>query len=174
MKLRILTATLLVAALPILCADSKKQPGYDRLVKELRHELVMLPYYSVFDNLAYKVDGNTVTLYGQVTRPTLKSDAERAVKSIEGVEAVDNQIQVLPLSPSDDRIRMAVYRTIYGQPSLQRYAMGAVPPIHIIVNNGNVTLEGVVNNEADKNIAGIQANTVPGVFGVKNNLVVEK
>src|SRR6267143_5179210 len=148
-------------------ADNK---GYDRLVKEVRHELVMLPYYNVFDNLSFKVDGSTVTLMGQVTRPTLKSDAERVVKSIEGVDRVINNIQVLPLSPNDDRIRMAVYRAIYSQPALQRYGMQAVPPIHISVNNGNVTLEGVVASEGDKNIANIQANGVSGVFSVKNNL----
>ena len=113
----------------------------------------MLPYYGVFDNLAYRVDGNTVTLLGQVTRPTLKSDAENVVKDIEGVERVNNQIEVLPLSPMDDRIRMATYRAIYSAPGLDRYAMQAVPPIHIIVNNGKVTLEGVVANEADKNMA---------------------
>jgi len=155
-------------------AYSADNRGYDRLVKEVRHELVMLPYYNVFDNLAFKVDGSTVTLMGQVTRPTLKSDAERVVKSIEGVDKVVNKIEVLPLSPNDERIRMAVYRAIYGNTSLQRYGLQAVPPIHIIVNNGNVTLEGVVANEADKNIANLQANGVPGVFSVKNNLRVEK
>ena len=148
--------------------------GQERLIKEVRHELVMLPYYNVFDNLAFKVDGSTVTLMGQVTRPTLKSDAERVVKSIEGVDKVVNKIEVLPLSPNDERIRMAVYRAIYGNTSLQRYGLQAVPPIHIIVNNGNVTLEGVVATEADKNIANLQANGVPGVFSVKNNLRVEK
>ena len=155
-------------------AYSADNRGYDRLVKEVRHELVMLPYYNVFDNLAFKVDGSTVTLMGQVTRPTLKSDAERVVKSIEGVDKVVNKIEVLPLSPNDERIRMAVYRAIYGNTSLQRYGLQAVPPIHIIVNNGNVTLEGVVATEADKNIANLQANGVPGVFSVKNNLRVEK
>lgn len=145
-----------------------------RLQKEVRHELVMLPYYGVFDNLAFKVDGARVTLLGQVTRPTLKSDAENVVKRIEGVEAVDNQLEVLPLSPNDDRIRMAVYRAVYGQSSLNRYAMQAVPPIHIIVRNGNVRLEGIVSNEGDKNIAGIQANGVSGVFDVKNELRVER
>jgi len=155
-------------------AYSADNRGYDRLVKEVRHELVMLPYYNVFDNLAFKVDGSTVTLMGQVTRPTLKSDAERVVKSIEGVDKVVNKIEVLPLSPNDERIRMAVYRAIYGNTSLQRYRLQAVPPIHIIVNNGNVTLEGVVATEADKNIANLQANGVPGVFSVKNNLRVEK
>jgi hyperosmotically inducible periplasmic protein len=145
----------------------------DRITREVRHELVMLPYYGVFDNLAYKVDGNTVTLFGQVTRPTLKSDAEHAVKGIEGVERVNNQIEVLPLSSMDDRIRIAEYRAIFSQPGLDRYAMQAVPPIHIIVNNGRVTLEGVVANEADKNLAGVKANGVSGVFAVNNNLRVE-
>jgi hyperosmotically inducible periplasmic protein len=145
----------------------------DRITREVRHELVMLPYYGVFDNLAYRVDGNTVTLFGQVTRPTLKSDAEHAVKDIEGVERVNNQIEVLPLSPMDDRIRMAEYRAIFSQPGLDRYAMQAVPPIHIIVSNGKVTLEGVVANAADKNLAGIKANGVSGVFSVNNNLRVE-
>jgi hyperosmotically inducible protein len=145
----------------------------DRIVREVRHELVMLPYYGVFDNLSYKVEGSTVTLMGQVTRPTLKSDAENVVKSIEGVEKVVNQLQVLPLSPVDDRIRVAEYRAIFGSPGLDRYAMQAVPPIHIIVDNGKVTLEGVVDNQADKDRAGIQANTVSGVFSVTNNLRVE-
>ncbi|MCU1275267.1 MAG: transport-associated protein [Bryobacterales bacterium] len=148
--------------------------GEARIQREVRHQLVMLPYYGIFDNLAYQVNGSTVTLYGQVSRPTLKSDAENAVKQIEGVDRVINNIEVLPLSPNDDRIRLAEYRAIYGQSALNRYGLQAVPPIHIIVNNGNVTLEGVVANEGDKNIAGIQANTVPGVFSVTNNLRVEK
>ncbi len=147
--------------------------GQDRITREVRHELVMLPYYGVFDNLAYRVDGTTVTLLGQVTRPTLKSDAGNVVKGIEGVSRVENQIQVLPLSSMDDRIRMAEYRAIFGKPGLDRYAMQAVPPIHIIVDNGKVTLEGVVNTEADKNQAGIYANGVSGVFSVNNNLRVE-
>jgi hyperosmotically inducible protein len=134
----------------------------------------MLPYYGVFDNLAYKVEGYTVTLIGQVTRPTLKSDAENVVKKIEGVEHVKNEIEVLPPSPGDDRIRRAEYRTIYGDTGLNRYALQAVPPIHIIVKNGNVALEGVVATEADKNVAGIRANGVSGVFAVVNNLRVEK
>src|ERR1043166_7778084 len=165
---------LIVSCISIGMMFAQGNRGADRIVKEVRHELVMLPYYNVFDNLAFKVDGATVTLLGQVSRPTLKSDAERVVKGIEGVEKVVNQIQVLPVSPNDERIRLAVYRAIYGQTSLQRYGLQAVPPIHIIVNNGNVTLEGVVASEADKNIANVQANGVPGVFGVKNNLRVEK
>ncbi len=143
------------------------------LEKEVRHELVMLPYYNIFDNLAYQVNGDHVTLMGQVTRPTLKSDAENVVKNVEGVNSVTNNIEVLPLSPNDDRVRIATYRAIYGYPALQRYAMGAVPPIHIIVKNGNVTLTGVVANDGDKNIANIRANGVPGVFSVTNDLRVE-
>jgi hyperosmotically inducible protein len=142
------------------------------LVNSVRHELVMLPYYSVFDNLAYRVDGNTVTLYGQVTRPTLKSDAARVVKRLEGVDQVVNKIEVLPLSPFDDRIRLATYRSVFGFGGMYRYAIGALPSVHIIVENGHVTLEGVVDNQADKNIATIRANGVPGVFSVTNNLQV--
>jgi hyperosmotically inducible periplasmic protein len=140
------------------------------LSKEVRHELVTLPYYGVFDNLSYRVDGSKVTLFGQVRDPVLKDQAGKAVKSIEGVSAVDNQIEVLPVSSMDDGTRMAVYRAIYSKPTLQRYQLGAVPPIHIIVKNGNVTLEGVVANEMDKNVAGIAANGVSGVFKVTNNL----
>lgn len=157
-------------SLTVFAADKNT----DRLAKEVRHELLMLPYYGVFDNLAYRVDGAKVTLFGQVSRPTLKSDAEKVVKKIEGVERVENEIEVLPNSPNDDRLRLAVYRAIYSKPQLQRYQLGAVPPIHIIVKNGNVSLEGVVANEGDKNVAGIAANGVPGVFSVKNNLAVEK
>ena len=146
--------------------------AYDRLVKEVRHQLVLLPYYSVFDNLAFKVERDKVTLLGQVVRPTLKSDAESAVKSIEGVASVANNIEVLPLSPMDDQTRRAVYRAIYGDSGLFRYGEAAVPSIHIIVKNGNVTLEGVVDNESDKNLANLRANGVPNVFSVKNNLVV--
>jgi hyperosmotically inducible periplasmic protein len=146
----------------------------ENLVREVRHELLMLPYYSAFDSLAFKVDGDQVTLMGQVVRPTLKSDAEAAVKRVEGVARVTNNIEVLPLSPNDDRIRRAEFHAIYDTPQLDRYAVGSVPPIHIIVKNGHVTLEGVVDSEADKNVAGIQANSVPGVFSVTNNLVVHK
>jgi hyperosmotically inducible protein len=145
-----------------------------RIVKEVRHELLMLPYLGVFDNLAYKVEGYNVTLAGAVTRPSLKSDAENVVKKIEGVEKVDNQIEVLPPSPMDDRLRLRLYRAIYGYPSLQRYDMGVIKPIRIIVKSGRVTLEGVVDSQSDKNIAGIRANGVPGTFSVKNNLEVAK
>ena len=147
----------------------------NRLVREVRHELVMLPYYGVFDDLAYRVDGSSVTLFGAVTRPVLRKDAENVVRRLEGVTSVVNNIKVLPLSPNDDRIRTAVYRAIYGHPALaDRYGYRAVPSIHILVDNGHVTLAGVVANQGDKNIANIQANGVPGVFSVTNNLVVER
>jgi hyperosmotically inducible periplasmic protein len=143
-----------------------------RLAVEVRHQLVLLPYYSLFDNLAFRVEGDHVILEGQVTRPTLKSDAENVVKGIEGVARVTNNIEVLPPSPMDDQLRRALYRTIYSEPSLSKYAWSAVASIHIIVKNGHVTLEGVVDNEADKNIAGIRANSVANVFSVTNNLKV--
>jgi hyperosmotically inducible periplasmic protein len=154
-------------------SSAASQRAQERIVREVRHELVMLPQYSIFDNLAYKVDGNTVTLMGQVRNPVLKDSAEKVVKGIEGVEKVDNQIEVLPPSPNDDRIRRAVARAIFNDPTLFRYSMGAVPPIHIIVKGGHVTLEGVVDNQTDKNVAGIRANGVPGAFSVTNNLRVE-
>ena len=151
------------------------QKGLDRIYKEVRHELVMLPFYGVFDNLAYKVDPDgTVTLLGQVARPVLKSDAENVVKHIEGVEKVVNNIEVLPTSINDDQIRRAAYRAIYGNEVLSQYQLRAVPPIHIIVKNGHITLEGVVARSMDKQIAGVQANTVQGAFSVTNNLVVEE
>ena len=146
----------------------------ERIAKEVRHELLMLPFLGVFDNLAYKVDGYNVTLMGQVTRPTLKSDAENVVKRIEGVERVDNQIEVLPPSPMDDRLRIELYRAIYGYEPLQRYALAVNKPIRIIVKNGHVTLEGVADSEADKNMAGLRANGVPGIFSVTNNLQVAR
>jgi hyperosmotically inducible protein len=151
------------------------QKSMARIYKEVRHELVMLPYYGVFDNLGYKVDSDgTVTLVGQVSRPVLKSDAENAIKHIEGVTKVANEIEILPTSPIDDQIRRATYRAIFGNAALSEYQIRAVPPIHIIVKNGHVTLEGVVAREMDKQIAGVQANSVPGVFSVTNNLVVEE
>ena len=154
-------------------AQNEPKPA-NKLAKEVRHELVMLPYYSVFDNLVFKVDGDTVTLMGQVVRPSLKSDAEAVVKSIEGVSKVVNEIEVLPNSGMDDQTRRAVYRAIYGDTGLFRYGIASVPSIHIIVKNGNVTLEGVADNESDKNLAGLRANGVPNVFSVKNNLAVAK
>ncbi len=144
----------------------------DRITREVRHELLLLPYYNVFDWLQYQVQGYNVTLMGQVTNPTLKSDAQNAVKRIEGVESVDNRIEVLPPSPNDDRIRREEYNAIYGYDGLSRYAWGPVPTIHIIVNNGHVTLEGVVDSQADKDMANIRAKGVPQVFSVTDNLHV--
>ena len=174
MNRRTTVALVLAVGMTGIVFAQERSRSQERLEREVRHELVMLPYYGVFDNLAFKVDGSKVTLLGEVTRPTLKSDAEGVVKRIEGVESVDNQIEVLPLSPNDDRIRMAVYRAVYRQASLSRYALQAIPPIHIIVKNGNVRLEGVVANDGDKNLAGIRAKGVSGVFRVDNNLRVEK
>jgi hyperosmotically inducible protein len=154
--------------------DQPSAKSQERIIKQVRHELLMLPYVSAFDYLAYKVDGFTVTLLGQVTRPVNKSDAENAVKHIEGVEKVDNQIEVLPPSPMDDRLRRQLFRAIYRYPTLQRYALGVQKPIRIIVKNGHVTLEGVVDSEGDKNLVGIRANGVPGTFSVTNNLLVSK
>jgi hyperosmotically inducible protein len=174
---RLLVAAVVFGACLSLPAGAQKgnpEKARARIEREVRHQLVMLPYYSVFDELAFKVEGDSVTLLGQVTRPSLKSDAESAVKSVEGVERVSNQIEVLPPLPQDDRIRRETFRAIFGFPALNRYAIQAVPSIHIIVKGGHVTLEGVVANGGDKNIAGIQANTVPGVFSVTNNLRVEE
>jgi len=146
----------------------------NRIAKEVRHQLVTLPYYGVFDDLAFRVEGSKVTLLGAVTRPTLKSDAENVTKRVEGVTQVDNRIEVLPLSSMDDQIRVAEYRAIYGDPVLStRYGFRAVPSIHILVKNGNVTLEGVVANQGDKDMVNIRANGVPNVFKVTNDLQVE-
>lgn len=170
-------ALIALCTVSVARAQQNSQPSdkaVQRLQKEVRHELIMLPYLDVFDNLAFKVEGYNVTLYGSVTRPTLKSDAEKVVKGIEGVEKVDNQIEVLPPSPMDDQLRLRLYRAIYGYPSLERYAMPVNKPIRIIVNGGHVKLEGVVDSDGDKNTAGIRANGVPGIFSVDNNLRVEK
>jgi hyperosmotically inducible protein len=176
-KLFVLALCLLTLPAATIAQDQRDQPtarSTERIIKEVRHELLMLPYFTVFDNIAYKVDGFNVTLLGQVTRPVTKSDAENAVKHIEGVEHVDNQIEVLPPSPMDDRLRQRLFRAIYGYPALQRYALGVQKPIRIIVKNGHVTLEGVVDSAADKNLAGIRANGVSGIFSVDNNLQVSK
>ena len=143
------------------------------LEREVRHELVMLPYYSVFDHLGFQIHGSTVILSGEVTRPTLKDSAERVVRRIEGVERVVNNIHVLPVSPFDDQIRMAAFRVIYGTPAVNQYGHQAIPPIHIIVENGRITLEGVVANEIDRNLAYIKALEVPGAFSVTNHLAIE-
>lgn len=172
---------LILIATALFGAKSDKSRAFEnggldesRVASQVRHELLQLPYYGVFDDLAFRVDGDTVTLLGAVVNPVLKTDAERAVKRIEGVGRVNNEIEVLPLSPDDDRIRMAEYKAIYGDPVLStRYGYRALPPIHIIVKNGNVTLVGVVANESDRNLANIRANAVPGVFSVTNNLQID-
>ena len=178
MKVRTLfvACTILTLASAVMARQASEAPSHatERITREVRHELLMLPYLNVFDNLAYQVNGYNVTLMGQVTNPTLKSDAGNVVKRIEGVENVDNQSEVLPLSPMDDQLRRRLFRAIYGYPALQKYAMGVQKPIRIIVRNGKVTLEGVVNSEADKNVANIRANSVSGVFSVTNNLQIVK
>jgi hyperosmotically inducible protein len=150
-------------------------PDEGKLVQEVRHQLVMLPYYTVFDDLGFKVEGTNVILEGAVTNPTLKSDAENVVKHVEGVTSVTNNIEVLPLSDMDWQIRRAVARAIYGDPAIgDRYGFQALPPIHILVKNGNVTLEGYVSNTFDKNLINVRVNGVPNVFHVTNNLQVVK
>src|SRR6266850_5692063 len=145
------------------------------IVREVRHELATLPYYGVFDWLQFQVQpDNTVVLSGQVVRPSTKADAEARVKEIDGVSKVVNQIQVLPLSPQDDRLRVALYRAIYNWNSpLFRYATQAVPPIHIIVNHGRATLKGIVASQGDARLAYLRARGVPGLFDVKNELQIE-
>lgn len=167
----ILGAALLATQLGF--ANAPANHGHERVTEEVRRKLVTLPFYSLFDSFKYKVDGNTVTLLGEVSRPTLKSDAEAVVKGIEGVETVKNEIKVLPVSPMDDELRLKLYYAIYGHTVLQPLSIRAVPPIHIIVENGQVSLEGAVGNEMQKNIAAVQANSVPGIFSVTNNLMVD-
>ncbi|HTP31469.1 MAG TPA: BON domain-containing protein [Candidatus Acidoferrales bacterium] len=180
------------AALP--GADARQKEVL-RIAQEVRKRIVSLPEFGVFDNLTFGIKENTVILRGLASRPILKSSAENVVKKIEGVENVDNQIEVLPLSPNDDRIRASVYVSIYGYAPLQRYtsnrgggrtgmsvarAAGGItndPPmgfhaIHIIVKNGNVTLTGVVDNDGDLAMAEMRANSVSGVFSVENELQV--
>ena len=152
---------------------AQSQRAQDRISHEVRHELVMLPQYSLFDNLAYKVDGYNVTLIGQVRNAILKDSAEKVVKSIEGVEHVDNQIEILPASFNDDRIRRHVARAIFNDARLFTYSIQPVPSIHIVVKNGHVTLDGVVATQTDKDTANLRANGVPGIFSVENNLIVE-
>ena len=164
------------AAIPVIPGVTINEQGQTkaeaRIAREVRHELLMLPYYSIFDDLRYRVNGYTVELLGEVNTPVLKSDAESAVKKIEGVEQVTNHIEILPPSPMDQRIREEVARRVFSYDGLSRYSWEAAPSIHIIVKNGHITLLGVVDNESDKNAAGIQANGVPGAFSVQNNLVV--
>ncbi len=180
MKTRILSAALYAIFLILLSPPAGVVPTTQaqtsaRLVRQVRHELVTLPYYGVFDWLQFEIrPDNTVVLLGQVVRPSTKSDAEARVKEIEGVRGVANQIEVLPASPQDDRLRVALYRTIYGWNSpLFRYATQATPSIHIIVNRGRATLKGVVDSSGDANLAYVRARGVPGLFDVKNELTTE-
>jgi len=174
MRSRLLLFAILAAPSVVLAQDQRQAPpqAVKRIAKEVRHEILMLPNYDVFDDIKYSVSGYDVTLTGQVTNPTVKGEVENVVKHIEGVEKVVNQIEVLP--PTDNGLRLRLYRAIYGYPALERYAMPVIKPIRIIVKNGNATLEGVVDSQADKDLAALRANGVPGVFSVTNNLVVEK
>jgi hyperosmotically inducible protein len=164
-----------VAQDPALPNSRTRLGGTDsqqRISREVLHNLLMNPWYSVFDDLEYQVNGDTVKLMGAVTEPAVKNDAIASVKKIEGVNRVDDQIKVLPPSSMDDGIRRAEYRAIFGFDGLSRYSWGAVPPIHIIVDSGHVTLTGFVDNESDRNMAEIQAKSVPGVFSVDNRIQV--
>lgn len=172
-KVLALVAALAIGASAVAAAPAGSPQDDARTANKVRKELVTLPYYGVFDNLAYKVEGSTVTLYGQVVDAVTRKDAENRVKRIEGVERVVNNIQVLPLSGFDNTIRVRTYRAIARQGGLYRYFMGANPSIHIIVNRGRVTLEGVVSNRMDSQLAYMAARQVPGVFEVTNNLRVE-
>ncbi len=166
-------ALFVAAAALMLPAVNAKSTQPRTLSEAVRHELVMMPRYGIFDNLSYQVDGSTVVLTGEVAEPIVKADADSAVRHIEGVTKVVNNIEVLPLSPNDNRIRFAVLRAVYGDPTLSlRYGMDPSPSIHIIVKNGNVRLEGVVANQMDRNIAGLRAQGVFGAFNVENHLRV--
>src|SRR5271156_2238859 len=170
-------AIIRAAAIPAAVQQSPTRDNAhfeDWLKNEVHHQLALLPYYSIFDNLEYSIDGTTVTLQGQVVHGVIKGDAESAVKKIEGVEKVINNIEILPPSPDDDQIRRAEYRAIYGFGPLEKYAMSTMASIHIIVKEGRVTLEGVVDNQSDKDAANVRANGVANVFGVTNNLKVVK
>ncbi len=143
------------------------------LADKVRHQLIMLPYYNVFDNIEFTIkDQDTVVLTGQVTWPVVKADAEATVRSIKGVENIINNIEVLPLSRFDDSIRWATYRAIFSRPGFERYAIQGVSPIRIIVKNGHVTLEGYVGSQLDKTMADMAARSVPGAFSVTDNLKI--
>jgi hyperosmotically inducible periplasmic protein len=162
-------------ALPAAALTQAKDPRTRQIETEVQHELLKLPYYTLFDFLAFRVEpGGTVRLLGQVVRPTLKSDAEHRLKGIPGIEKVINDIEILPTSPGDDRIRVAIARNIYRTETLERYGFQSQPSIRIIVKNGRVTLEGVVDSEPDKAVAGLKAREVGGVFEVTNNLTVDR
>lgn len=156
----------------LVSAQSNGGSSASKIDRQVRKEILTLPYYGVFDAIGYQVSGSTVTLNGYVVRPITKSDAGNAIEDISGVERVINNIEVLPLSPNDDRIRQAALRTLANRGSLYRYFLGANPAIRIIVNRGRIQLEGFVDNKGDYNLANITARTVPGTFGVQNNLRV--
>jgi hyperosmotically inducible periplasmic protein len=156
-----------------LAFASGPAPVQKSLAEQVRHEINMLPYYGVFDDISFRVDGDKVTLLGEVWQPVLKEETGSAIKHIEGVRQVDNQIEVLPLSSFDNQIRYSAYRAIYGFGPLNRYLLGVHPSIHIIVKNGNITLTGVVANSGDRDMAYLRANGVHGAFSVKNELRVE-
>lgn len=167
-------ATLLLAVAPaVTLAQSSQGATNPQLSRRVRRELVTLPYYGVFDNLAYSINGGTVTLHGEVVRPSTRSDAEGRVKRLPGVSRVVNNIKVLPLSRFDDDIRLATYRSIAQTGGLYRYLQGVNPSLHIVVNRGHLTLEGVVSGSGDRTLAYMAASRVPGVFSVTNNLRVE-
>jgi hyperosmotically inducible periplasmic protein len=167
-----ITAILTLAITPAV-AQANNDVSNPQLAKKVRRELVTLPYYGVFDNLAYIINGSTVTLYGDVVRPTTKSGAEKRVKKLAGVSRVVNNIRVLPLSSFDDNIRRATYRSIAQMGGLYRYLQGANPSLHIVVDRGHVTLEGVVANSSDRALANMAARRVSGAFSVKNNLRID-
>lgn len=165
----------LTAVLAFAAPAQQKDSRTLRVEADVQHELFMLPNYTVFDFLAFRVEpGGTIRLLGAVVRPTLKADAERRVKRVEGVDTVINDIEVLPVSQTDDAIRMAVARNIYNSNALDRYGFQSQPPIRIIVKKGTVLLEGVVDSESDKSVAGMKAREINGVFDVKNNLTVAR
>ena len=174
-KLVALAAMLAIATSAAVAAPkATDQTGEQPVVEQVRHQLLKLPYYGIFDNLAYKVEGGTVTLYGQVVRPVTRNDAATVVKRIKGVEQVVNNIDVLPASSFDDAIRARTVRELYRTGSLYRYTRGVHPSLHIIVRGGHVTLEGVVATKTDKQLAYLAASRVPGVFSVTNNLRAER
>ena len=174
-RLLVLSLALGLAALPALAA-THSGPAEDlaRIAEQVRKRILTLPFYSLFDNVSFTLQGDKVTLNGEVYRPSMRKSVERAAFSVEGVNKVVNNVEILPTSTHDDRIRILTLRALYGHPLFDRYGIQAVPPIHIIVKNGDITLEGAVNREMEKNLAGILANGVSGAFSVTNNLRVEK
>jgi|SRR5579863_3012557 osmotically-inducible protein OsmY len=167
-----IVAAVMLAA-PAFPYASSGNPASALLEERVRHELAALPYYTVFDNLAFRVDSGQVTLIGQVTQPVVKEDAERAVRKLAGVRSVNSQIEVLPLSRTDDQIRRNIYYAVYGYGPLERYGLGSQPGIRIVVKNGHVTLTGAVASVLDRTMAYQRASAVPGVFSVTNNLLIE-